>query len=238
MQILLIEDDVKLAQRTAEYLASHDSKVDIVGDGVTGLARARSGNYDIVLLDLMLPELDGLTLCRNLRRASSVPVIMLSARGDEVDRVVGLEMGADDYLPKPFSPRELLARVRAVLRRNDGRAEARRGDQIQVGPIVLDRDRRRVAVNGAPCTLTAHQFDLLWVLASANGRVLSRSQIHGEIHQLRGDEAGEFDPTVDRSIDVHMSKVRHALTRAHTEAGSLIRTIRGVGYMLATDGDG
>ncbi|PRP97136.1 response regulator transcription factor [Enhygromyxa salina] len=239
MRILLIEDDQRLAERTAEYLRTHKAEVEIVGEGSQGLERAGSGEHDIVLLDLMLPGIEGLDLCRKLRQRSKVPVIMLSARGDEIDRIVGLEVGADDYLPKPFSPRELLARIRAVLRRHGATGDVE-SDTLVVGPLSIDRARRTVVVSGNACELTAYQFDLLWVLTSQSERVLSRNQLHAQVRALRGEPSQEFDPTVDRSIDVHMSKVRQALAGADTEAdpglgANLIKTVRGVGYVLSAD---
>jgi DNA-binding response OmpR family regulator len=236
VRILLIEDDDRLAQRTAEYLHSHKAAVEIVGNGDHGLERAGSGDHDIVLLDLMLPGIDGLELCRKLRQRSRVPVIILSARGEEVDRIVGLEVGADDYMAKPFSPRELLARIRAVLRRHAGTGGDVDADQLTVGPLEIDRARRTAVIAGTTCDLTAYQFDLLWVLASQAERVLSRTQLHAQVRALRGETPQEFDPAVDRSIDVHLSKVRQALATANDATGSgLIKTVRGVGYVLTPE---
>ena len=237
MRLLLIEDDARLAEHTAEYRRDHDAEVEIVADGAVGLERAAAGEHDLVLLDLMLPGLDGLEVCKQLRQRSSIPVIMLTARGDEIDRVVGLEIGADDYLPKPFSPRELLARIRAVLRRNAGHSDAADAQRVEIGPLQIDRDRRTAQVGETALELTAYQFDLLWVLARGAGKVLSREQLHANVRQLRGEPAIEFDPAVDRSIDVHMSKVRGALSSVDARAKTLIRTIRGVGYVLS-DEDG
>jgi DNA-binding response OmpR family regulator len=234
VRILLIEDDARLAERTAEYLRHHDAEVEIVGDGEVGLAQAQAGKHDIVLLDLMLPKMDGLELCKELRQRSQVPVIMLTARGEEVDRVVGLELGADDYMPKPFSARELLARIRAVLRRHHS-GGASRQTPLAVGPLAIDRDRRTATCSGRPLELTAHQFDLLWALADAAGRVLTRKELYCRVHQLRGEDAGDFDPSIDRSIDVHLSKVRQALAAERPNADQLIRTVRGVGYILEAD---
>jgi DNA-binding response OmpR family regulator len=230
VRVLIVEDDQRLADRTAEYLRGHGAVVEAVHDGDTGLSRASSGQHDVVLLDLMLPGIDGLELCRQLRTASGVPVIMLSARGEEVDRIVGLEMGADDYLPKPFSPRELLARMRAVLRRSGGESNA--APQVEVGPVVIDRDRRVVTCDGTDVRLTAHQFDLLFVLARESPRVLSRAELHEQTHRLRGEEPGDFAPGIDRSIDVQLSKVRQALSGASERATGLIKGVRGVGYAL------
>lgn len=238
VRLLLIEDDARLAEHTAEYLRDHDAEVEVVGDGAEGLERAASGEHDLVLLDLMLPGLDGLEVCKQLRQRSPIPVIMLTARGDEIDRVVGLEIGADDYLPKPFSPRELLARIRAVLRRHTAPAAAGEAPQVvEVGPLHIDRDRRVAQVGEAPLDLTAYQFDLLWVIAGSAGKVMSREQLHAQVRQLRGEPPIDFDPAVDRSIDVHMSKVRAALGGVDPGAKGLIRTIRGVGYVLS-DEDG
>jgi DNA-binding response OmpR family regulator len=235
VRILLIEDDDRLAERTAEYLQTHKAQVEIVGDGDRGLERAAAGEHDIVLLDLMLPGIDGLELCRKLRQRSKVPVIILSARGEEIDRIVGLEVGADDYLPKPFSPRELLARIRAVLRRHAASGDTNT-QLLTVGPLEIDRTRRVATVLGKPCELTAYQFDLLWVLASQAERVLSRNQLHAQVRALRGETPQEFDPTVDRSIDVHLSKVRQSLAAADEAVGTnLIKTIRGVGYVLSPE---
>lgn len=230
-KVLLIEDDARLAERTAEYLQGHEMQVEIAGDGELGLQRAQAGGFDVVLLDLMLPRLDGLEVCRRLRQRSAVPVIMLSARSEEIDRVLGLELGADDYLPKPYSPRELVARIRAVLRRA-APAPADPPQTRRCGPVVVDRVRRRVEVAGVACELTAHQFDLLWLLAEATGEVLSREQLHQRLRALRSQPPAPYDPSVDRSIDVQLSKIRSTLGAADPRAAGLIRTVRGVGYVL------
>lgn len=231
-RVLLVEDDAKLAERTAEYLRGHDFVVEQAADGETGLTRALTGEHEVVLLDLMLPRRDGLSVCRELRRASAVPVIMLSARSEEIDRVLGLELGADDYLAKPFSPRELVARIRAVLRRGAAPSQALPGAR-RCGPLVVDRDRHKATVEGEACELTAYQFDLLWILIGAPEQALTREQIHQKLRALRGEAPTDFDPAVDRSIDVHLSKIRAALAAAHPGGAGLIRTLRGVGYMLA-----
>jgi DNA-binding response OmpR family regulator len=236
VRLLLVEDDARLAEHTAEYLRDHEAEVEVVGDGLEGLARAASGEHDLVLLDVMLPGLDGLEVCRRLRQRSPIPVIMLTARGDEIDRVVGLELGADDYVPKPFSPRELLARIRAVLRRQPApHTAAGSGQRLEIGPLRIDRERRTVQVETQALELTAYQFDLLWVLAINAGKVIGREQLHGQVRQLRGEPQIEFDPAVDRSIDVHLSKVRAALGSVSDAAKALIRTVRGVGYVLSDE---
>ena len=241
LRVLLVEDDARLAERTAEYLQGHDFVVEVAADGELGLQRALSGEHDVVLLDIMLPRRDGLSVCKELRHRSAVPVLMLSARSEEIDRVLGLELGADDYLAKPFSPRELVARIRAVLRRGApaappvtaGAAGPAAPNQRRCGPLTIDRDRHRASVDGTPCELTAYQFDLLWILAGAPEQALSREQIHQRLRALRGEPPADFDPAVDRSIDVHLSKVRAALAAADPSGAGLIRTLRGVGYMLA-----
>lgn len=236
MRILLIEDDERLAEVTAEYLRDQDAEVEIVPDGALGLDRALAGEHDIVLLDLMLPGLDGISVCKQLRTQSNVPVIMLTAKGDEVDRVVGLELGADDYMPKPFSPRELLARIRAVLRRhNVSPAEDDGGSVAEARGLTIDRERRVAELHGERVELTAYQFDLLWVLARNAGKVLERGDLNNRVRELRGDAPVEFDPSVDRSIDVHLSKIRAALGAAHDDGKDLIETVRGVGYVLGPD---
>lgn len=241
LRVLLVEDDARLAERTAEYLQGHDFVVEVAADGERGLQRALSGEHDVVLLDIMLPRRDGLAVCKELRQRSAVPVLMLSARSEEIDRVLGLELGADDYLAKPFSPRELVARIRAVLRRgapspsgSPATAGAPGGPNLRrCGPLTIDRDRHRASVEGTPCELTAYQFDLLWILVGAPEQALSREQIHQRLRALRGEPPADFDPAVDRSIDVHLSKVRAALAAANPGGAGLIRTLRGVGYMLA-----
>jgi len=237
-KVLLIEDDVRLAERTAEYLQGHELAVEIAGDGELGLARALSGEFDVILLDLMLPRLDGLEVCRRLRQRSTLPVIMLSARSEEIDRILGLELGADDYLPKPYSPRELVARIRAVLRRAVVPSPEGPASTLRCGPLVVDRARRRVEVAGAACDLTAHQFDLLWLLLEARGQVLSREQLHQRLRALRAQAPGAYDPSVDRSIDVQLSKIRGTLAAADPRAAGLIRTVRGVGYVLDDSPEG
>jgi len=236
VRVLLIEDDERLAERTSEYLRGHDVEVDVVGDGTRGLEQASSEAWDVILLDIMLPGLDGLELCKQLRQRSNVPVIMLSARGEEVDRVVGLELGADDYMPKPFSPRELLARIRAVLRRQGATEPAAKADDsddtLSLGPVEINRSRRTVTVADDDMELTAHQFDLLWALAEGSERVLSRAQLYNRVRELRGEPPAEFDASVDRSVDVHMSKIRQALGKASDGAERMIRTVRGVGYVM------
>ena len=223
LQALLVEDDARLAALTREYLGGHGVAVEVVADGQRGLQEALRGGWDVVLLDLMLPGLGGLEVCRALRARSDVPVIVLTARGEEADRVMGLELGADDYLAKPFSPRELLARIRAVTRRAKGRAgPAQR--PVRVGSLVVDPSARSVTLRGQPIELTAYEFALLHALAERSGRVLSREQ-------LMEFATGSAEESFDRSVDVHVSRLRHKLGD-DPKRPRLIKTVRGAGYVL------
>jgi DNA-binding response OmpR family regulator len=188
----------------------------------------RPGRYDALILDVMLPDIDGFEICRQVRARSDLPILMLTARGDETDRVVGLELGADDYLPKPFSPRELLARLRAVLRRRSApRADAR--SLLRFGRLEIDRDAREVRIDGEARALTGYQFELLWTLASNAGRVMSRDAL---MDQLKGEELEAFD----RSLDVHVSRIRAAIEDNPKQPRRII-TVRGAGYVFARQQD-
>ena len=227
MAALLIDDDARLGALVTEYLGRHEIDVTVAGDGERGLSALRKGRFDVVLLDVMLPGADGFEVCRRLRAApelAALPVIMLTARGDDVDKIVGLELGADDYLAKPFNPRELLARIHAVLRR--GRRLATR-DRFSAGGLEIDFEAREVTVAGQRQTLTAYEFELLAALARAAGRVLSREQL---LDALKGATYETFD----RSIDVHISKLRAKL-EANPREPRYIKTVRGAGYVLARD---
>lgn len=232
--LLMIEDDARLAAMVSEYLAQSGFAVSVAGSGAEGLARlqAASPAPQLLILDLMLPDFDGLEVCRRVRALPSslaqTPILMLTAKGDPMDRVVGLEMGADDYLAKPFEPRELLARVRAVLRRG-GSSGAAPTSQLRFGSLAIDRDARTVTVSGTACELTSYQFDLLAALAERAGRVLTRDQI---MEAVRGRELEAFD----RSIDVHMGRIRSAI-EADPKNPKRILTVRGVGYVFARQQD-
>lgn len=234
--LLMIEDDTRLATMVAEYLDQSGFAISHCGDGLSGLAHLTQppgGTApELVILDLMLPDIDGLEVCRRIRAlpapASSVPVLMLTAKGDAMDRIIGLELGADDYLPKPFEPRELLARIRAILRRK-GETSAPNGKVMRFGSLEIDRDARSVSVSGTPCELTSYQFDLLVTLAERAGRVLTRDQI---MEAVRGRELEAFD----RSIDVHMGRIRVAI-EADAKDPKRILTVRGVGYVFARQQD-
>ncbi|MRD46720.1 response regulator [Caenimonas koreensis] len=235
-QLLMIEDDARLAQMVGEYLERSGFGITHALDGKAGLALLQeppSGAVpDLLVLDLMLPDMDGLEVCRRVRslpgNLSQIPILMLTAKGDPMDRIVGLELGADDYLPKPFEPRELLARIRAVLRRrtDGGQAAAK---QLRFGSLEIDRDARTVLVAGKAADLTSYQFDLLITLAERAGRVLTRDQI---MEAVRGRELEAFD----RSIDVHMGRIRAAI-EADAKNPKRILTVRGVGYVFAKQQD-
>ncbi len=219
--LLMIEDDTRLAQMVGEYLGQSGMRVTHQADGTSGLAQLQGPGAeplpDLVILDLMLPDMDGLDVCRRIRAlpgpAAQVPVLMLTAKGDPMDRIIGLELGADDYLPKPFEPRELLARIRAILRRRTD-ASAPAAQVLRFGTLEIDRDARSVTVAGQPCDLTSYQFDLLVALAERAGRVLTRDQI---MEAVRGRELEAFD----RSIDVHMGRIRAAIEQTpRTRAAS------------------
>jgi DNA-binding response OmpR family regulator len=221
---LLVEDDARLAALTREYLGGHGVAVEVVSDGRRGLQEALRGRWDVVLLDLMLPSLGGLEVCRELRSRSDVPIIVLTARGEEADRVMGLELGADDYLAKPFSPRELLARIRAVTRRAKGRAGPRL-TPITIGTLRIDPSARTVTLRGSAVELTAYEFALLHALAERAGMVLSREQL---MEFARGSAEDSFD----RSVDVHVSRLRQKLGD-DPKRPRLLKTVRGAGYLLA-----
>lgn len=234
--LLMIEDDARLAQMVIEYLSQSGFDVTHANDGEQGLEQLQLVQPELVILDLMMPGMDGLEVCRRIRalpgQASRVPVLMLTAKGDPMDRVIGLEIGADDYLPKPFEPRELLARVRAVLRRRSdpGQASASRTTPVlRFGSLDIDRDARTVQVAGKSCELTSYQFDLLVAMAERAGRVLTRDQI---MEAVRGRELEAFD----RSIDVHIGRIRNAI-EVDSKDPKRILTVRGVGYVFAKQQD-
>lgn len=226
MQLLMIDDDRELVALMDEYLSREGFELMAAHDGPSGLAAATARAPDLVILDLMLPGLDGLEVCRRLRSSSQVPILMLTARGDETDRIVGLEIGADDYLPKPFNPRELLARIRAILRRLAGPTMALgESAALTVGPLLIDPGARSVTAHGRSVELTSAEFDLLLTLAESAGRVLSREQILERLH-------GPGWAAYDRSIDVHVSRLRHKIER-RPKRPELLKTVRGAGYQLS-----
>jgi DNA-binding response OmpR family regulator len=229
-QLLLIDDDLRLTDMVGGYLRHNGFEVDTAGSLAAGRDRLKQGSYDALLLDLMLPDGDGLDFTRELRsqaRTRRLPLLMLTARGEPMDRIVGLEMGADDYLPKPFEPRELLARVKALLRR----AAPEPGDDevLTFGRLEVDLGARVARLEGQACDLTSHQFELLTVLAKNPGRVLSRDQI---MDALKGHPLEAFD----RSIDVHISRIR-AVIEEDAKAPKRVLTVRGAGYVFAKKQD-
>jgi two-component system response regulator CpxR len=216
---LLIDDDTELCSLLAEFLNSEGFAVECAHEGRHGLERALHGGFSLVILDVMLPGLDGFEILRRLRKESRVPVLMLTARADDVDRIVGLELGADDYLPKPFNPRELVARVRAILQRYEPRTAA--AARLEVNGVVLDPATRQVTVDAQAVDLTTFEFDILEILMRAAGRVLSRDDL---MENLYNRQATAFD----RSIDMHISHIRRKLETQRP----FIKTIRSVGYQF------
>ena len=223
LSVLLVDDDVELAVMMEKFFARQGIRLDAVHDGVRGLARAFGGGYDLILLDVMMPGLDGFELLRQVRRRSQVPVIMLTARTEQADRVAGLDAGADDYLPKPFGPEELLARVRAVLRRT---SRSFNPEVLDAAGVSLDISARTVKCEGSAVAVTSFEYDILEYLVRSAGRVVSRAELTAVLYQRR---ASPFD----RALDVHVHNLRKKLGRQ----GGLIRTVRGVGFLFsASDG--
>jgi len=221
--LLVVDDDQELCELLQEYLGGEGFKVSCVHDGAAGLEAVQGGRWSLVILDVMLPEMSGLEVLRAVRDGSRVPIIMLTARGDDVDRILGLELGADDYLPKPFHPRELVARIRAVLRRLGSSRASAMHPCVELGDLRLDAGAREVRVGDELIELTAAEFTLLDVLVRAAGRVLSRDELS---RAALGRRASSFD----RSLDVHISSLRRKLGPL-PDAGERIKTVRGVGYL-------
>jgi DNA-binding response OmpR family regulator len=227
-RILMIEDDDRLAAMLIRFLNENGFEAESRGDGASGLETLRRMDFQAVILDVMLPDLDGFEVCRRIRAESDVPIVMLTARGDEMDRIVGLELGADDYLPKPFNPRELLARLRAVLRRGETRT-AKRLPCLRFGALEVDRAAHTVTLRGETCALTSHQFDLLRILVESAGRPVSRETL---MERLQGHRLGPYD----RSIDVHVSRIRAAIEDDPKHPERIV-TVRGVGYLFRGEPD-
>jgi DNA-binding response OmpR family regulator len=227
-RLLIIDDDARLAAMVSEYLTAAGFIVDIRFTGREGLAALDESAFDAVILDVMLPDIDGFEICRRIRTRAQTPVLMLTARGEETDRIVGLEIGADDYLPKPFSPRELQARIRAILRR--GRTiDANDNQDLRFGRLLIDRSSRTVRIDAEERILTSFQFDLLVALADHAGRVLNRERL---MDLVKGEEFEAFD----RSIDVHISRIRSAIEDDPKRPRRII-TVRGAGYVFARKQD-
>jgi DNA-binding response OmpR family regulator len=218
--ILLVDDEPRIVKLARDYLEKDGFRVISAGDGITALASARRERPDLIVLDLMLPGMDGREVCRALRRESDVPIIMLTARAEESDQVVGLELGADDYVTKPFSPRALVARVRALLRRSRGQVKVPK--RIRAGALEIDLDAHRVTRDGEVIHLTPSEFKLLTLLARRPGQTLTREQLMDDLH---GGSIGSFD----RSVDSHIKNLRRKL-ETDMERPRFIETVYGVGY--------
>jgi len=225
-QILLVEDDQRLALMVQDYLGEAGYSVIIAPNGADALLKQKSGEFNAIILDLMLPDMDGLEICKTVRANDNIPILMLTAKGDAMDRVVGLELGADDYLPKPFEPRELLARLKAILRRGNSLSKH---EVLRFGRLEIDRDSHEARLDGEVCTLTSHQFEMLDVLARSAGRVLSRDAL---MDALKGTALEAFD----RSIDVHISRIRAEIEDDPKKPRRVI-TVRGAGYLFARTQD-
>lgn len=221
-RILVVDDEQAVGEILRLYLEREGFEVTVVYDGEAALEMVRRHPFDLILLDLMLPKKDGWTVCREIRSFSSVPIIMLTARGEEVDRVLGLELGADDYVPKPFSPREVVARVKAVLRRSKAQS-AEKHRVIDIGPLHIDYEARKVLVQGNPVNLTPKEFELLYFLALHPERVFTREKLLEEIW-------GYDFPGDTRTVDTHVKRIREKLEEAG--APPLIKTVWGFGYKL------
>ena len=220
--VLLVDDDVELAEMLADYLRRDGFDVQVVHDGVTGVAKALSGRYGIVVMDVMMPGMSGIEALGRIRLHSRIPVLMLTGKGDDVDRILGLELGADDYVPKPSSPRELAARIRAILRRTQTSAEI--PELLSIGLLTMYPQKRHAIWNGQPLELTSTEFNLLEVLARNAGHVVNKNEL---------SEAGLGRPLArfDRSIDVHISSIRQKLD-VYPSGQSYIQTVRGRGYVF------
>ncbi|NKB52886.1 MAG: response regulator [Rhizobiaceae bacterium] len=224
--ILLVEDDTRLAGMVSDYLGENGFDVTHAGTGVEGIDLQTSRGFDAIILDLMLPDIDGLEVCRTIKAHDAIPIIMLTAKGDPMDRIIGLEIGADDYLPKPFEPRELLARLRAIMRRGKPAAD---DAALRFGRLEIDPAAMNARLAGKLCELTAHQFNLLHIMARSAGRVLSRD---GIMDALKGEDLEAFD----RSIDVHISRIRSQI-EDDPKSPKRIITVRGAGYVFARQQD-
>jgi DNA-binding response OmpR family regulator len=226
-RVLLIEDDPRLAEMLASYLGGAGFRVTVARNGASGLALEAREPFDAVILDLTLPDMDGLDVCRQMRARAATPILMLTARGEPVDRVIGLELGADDYLAKPFEPRELKARLGAILRRTKGLPP--RSDVLRFGRLEIDHGARQVRLDGRLRPLTSHQFELLLILARHPGRVMTREIL---MDLAKNERLEAFD----RSIDVHVSRIRAAIEDDPAKPRRVI-TVRGSGYVFARQQD-
>jgi DNA-binding response OmpR family regulator len=228
-RLLLADDDEELCEMLAEYLRGEGFEIDIAHDGATALARLPGGDYDLVVLDVMMPGLNGFDVLRELRRKSLIPVLMLTARGSDLDSVVGLELGADDYLPKPCNPRVLVARIRAILRRADQGEQEKADGDLAIGDVVLQRGSRRVLQHGAPVELTSTEYSVLTALLVEVGRVVGKETL---CERALGRKLTRYD----RSLDMHISNLRKKLGPL-PGGEERIQTVRGVGYLYTRLGE-
>ncbi|MEN6356116.1 MAG: response regulator transcription factor [Armatimonadota bacterium] len=228
-RILLIEDEAPIAESVAYSLKAEGFVVETSGDGLSGLSAFRTFSPDLIILDLMLPKLGGMDFCRIVRRESNVPILMLTAKTEEIDRIIGLEMGADDYLPKPFSIRELIARVKVILRRVQSAHDDEKNALLEVGPIQLDLARRRVTLGGNQVHLPLKQYELLRALMSNKGRVLSREELFKRVW----DADAAYDTG---SLDVHIRWLREKIEQ-DPSSPTYIKTVRGIGYKIVCEGE-
>ena len=227
--VLLIDDDTELTKLLEEYLKEEQFQLDFAHDGVSGLEKAVGNQYSVIVLDVMLPGMSGLDVLKQLRQKSTIPVLMLTARGSELDRILGLELGADDYLPKPFNPRELVARLRAILRRTANGGVAASGQPIHLADVELHPESRSITCGGKPVTLTGAEFDLLYTFLRNPGKIISRED-------LTQAALGRPMSPMDRSIDVHVSNLRRKLG-AYDGNHERIKAIRGSGYVYLLPGE-
>ena len=228
-RLLLVEDDQPLALMVSEFLSTHSFAVTIEADGIRAAERMVDEDYDVAVLDIGLPGMDGISICRRVRSRFRGPILMLTARGDEIDEVVALEVGADDYMTKPVRPRALLARLRVHLRRNESQSSSNEDipTRLEVDNLTIDSSSRTVQIEGNPIELTTAEFDLLWMLAINAGSVVSRDQLYQELHGVRYDG-------LDRSMDLRVSRLRKKLGDDPVHPHR-IKSIRGVGYLMATE---
>jgi two-component system response regulator CpxR len=224
-KILIVDDDRELGAMLREYFLPEHLEASVCLNGEAGLERLRDQHFDLVILDIMLPGMSGMDVLKEIRRSSEIPVIMLTARGEDIDRILGLEFGADDYLSKPFNPRELLARIKAILRRSQ--PMARQGDKLSVGAVDIDLRRRQVTAGSVEIRLTGTEFEMLCCLAESPGNVITKETLSQQV-------LGRRHMPYDRSIDTHVSNLRGKLARAGTASPS-IQSRRGVGYCLVAD---
>ena len=225
-KLLLVEDDAELASMVADFLSDNGFNVEVEGDGKRAADRIRDEDFDVLVLDIGLPGLDGISICRMVRDQFDGPILMLTARGDEIDEVNSLEVGADDYLSKPVRPRALLARLRVHLRRMEHATEPISQPKIEIGNLTIDAGSRTVTIEGERCEMTTAEFDLLWLLAVNAGKVVARDELYQQLHGMKYGG-------LDRSIDLRISRLRRKLGDDPTDPRR-IKSVRGVGYIFAT----